>query len=338
MREKITICAFFIIAGIFAICIFESGIGNDDDFAGYYAQEKKSETVFISQDYLLPLEKVLLPIKKKDAKDIDLTAKAALVADNASGKIIYAKNSDEKLPIASLTKLSTALAILELSDKNFYSDPILDGKKIYNLDKNIIITKSAIGQEGNSASLAEGETIRASDLFAAMLISSSNDAAWALAEDAAHSLKDGGGIGDFVQSMNDMAAKEKMYSTHFSNPTGIDDKDNYSSAGDVLRAAQKFMRYYPETFALTKIKNKEIKSADGKRVHRLENTDKLLGKVAGIIGGKTGFTDEAGESLVLIVKNNSNGAIISAAIIGSKDRFGEMEKLINWVWSSYEWR
>lgn len=338
MRKKIAAVIFFVIAGILAISAFESTVGDNEKFADYQEREKRNEAVFASQNHLLPLEKVLLPVKKNDMADIELTAKAVLAIDNASGTVIYEKDADKKLPIASLTKLATALTILELSDKNIYAIQGLAKKKIYNLDKPIVITKSAIDQEGDSGSLKEGEAIKASDLLAAMLIASSNDAAWALAEDAGREAEKGGGIGDFIGLMNELARNEKMDETHFSNPTGIDDKENYSSASDALRAAQKLMQYYPAAFALTKIKRMDIASADGGQIHRLENTNKLLGKMAGIIGGKTGFTDEAGESLALIVKNNANGAVISAAIIGSKDRFGEMEKLLNWIWNSYEWK
>lgn len=338
MIKKTAVFLFIVFIGILATSAFESTVGGSEEFAGYQNQEKRSENIFASQNYLLPLEKVLLPVKKTDAAEISLTAKAVLAVDNSSGKVIYEKNADKKLPVASLTKLSTALTILELSDKNIYADKDFQRKNIYNLDKPVVISKSAIAQEGNSGSLIEEESIRASDLLAAMLIASSNDAAWALAEDVARSMKDGGEIKDFIQLMNDLSAEEKLSETHFSNPTGIDDAENYSSAGDVLRVAQRFMRYYPEAFALTKIKSMEIKSADGKQIHRLENTDKLLGRMEGIIGGKTGYTDEAGESLALIVKNNSSGIIISAVVIGSKDRFGEMEKLVNWVWKSYEWK
>lgn len=329
---------FFIIVGILATSAFESNVGDNEKFADYQEREKRNEAVFTSQNYLLPLEKILLPVKKNDTADIDLTAKAVLVIDNASEKVIYEKNANQKLPIASLTKLATAFIILELSDKNIYANQGLAEKKIYNLNKPILIAESAIEQEGDDGSLKEGEAIKASDLLAAMLIASSNDAAWALAEDVGREMKKDSGISGFVGLMNDLAENEKLRETHFSNPTGIDDKENYSSASDVLRVAQKFMRYYPEIFALTKIKSMNIASVDGEQVHRLENTNKLLGKMAGIIGGKTGFTDEAGESLVLIVRNNASGVIVSAAIIGSKDRFSEMEKLINWVWSSYEWK
>ncbi len=338
MRKKGIALICFIVVEIFAIYIFESGIDNGEKISDYQEPEKRNEAVFSNQNYLLPFEKVLLPVRRSDVIDIELTAKAVLIVDDASGKIIYEKDADKKLPIASLTKLSTALTVLELSDKNIFIDKELAGNKIYDLEKPVIITGRAIEQEGNSVSFKEGEGVKADDLMAAMLIASSNDAAWALADDVGRSMKEGGNIDDFIRLMNKMAEDEKLHETHFSNPTGIDDEANYSSARDVLHVAQRLMHYYPETFALTKIKSKNISSTDGKRIHKVENTDKLLGKMEGIVGGKTGFTDEAGEALVLIVKNNANGAVIKVAIIGSKDRFGEMEKLVHWVWDSYEWK
>lgn len=336
MIKKIAVFLCIVFIGIFATSSFESNISDMEKPADHAVLEEKSETFFANRNYLLPLEKILLPIKKNDVSDIDLTAKTVLVIDNASEEVIYGKDAEKRLPIASLTKLATALTILELSDRNIYDD--LSERKIYNLNKSVVLSKSSIDQEGNSGTLKEAEVIKADDLMKAMLVASSNDAAWALAEDVAGTMKEGGEVSDFIQLMNDLAVKEKLKETHFSNPTGIDDKENYSSATDVLRIMQRLQRYYPDTFALTKTKSIDIKSSDGIETHHLANTDKLLGKMEGIMGGKTGFTDESGESLVLIVKNPKTGIIISTAIIGSKDRFGEMEKLVNWVWNSYEWK
>lgn len=298
-------------------------------------KESTNDIVYVNRNYLLPLEKVKVPIRKEGKTDVNIAAKSVLVIDDATNEIIYERNADKKLPVASLTKLSTAMVILRLADED--ADEKVAGKN-YNLDRIVTISASAVAQEGISGGLVEGERIKASDLFSIMLIASSNDAAWALAEDAGSILKSGGKVRDFVGRMNDFASEEGMNNTHFSNPTGLDDKDNYSSARDVVKIAQKFLRYYSDSFAVTAMKRADFVSENGEIRHHVENTDKLLGELPGIIGGKTGYTDEAGESLMLVVKNPANSSRIIAIVIGADDRFKEMKKLVNWVWETYEWK
>ncbi len=120
--------------------------------------------------------------------------------------------------------------------------------------------------------------------------------------------------------------------THFINSDGLDSPNNHSSALDIAKIFGYLINKHPEAFEILKIKNMIVYSFDGEIEHRLENTNEFLGKTDEIIAGKTGFTDEAGGSLVLLIKND-----IITVVLGSPDRFGESEKLINWLRTAYIW-
>lgn len=325
----------FIVGSVFESVFFRDGEGlllwqNSDS-----PENQTEEIVFTDRDYVLPIEDSLEPVKKDSYADINITAKAVFVIDEKSGNILYEKNSEKKLAVASLTKLTTAVTLLELMDGSSEAE---QSAVKYDLSKGVNISKVAVDAEGDSGALVMGERIKASDLFTIMLVASSNDAAVALAEDAAIAEGYSGGVRDFVAMMNEVAKKEGMENTHFSNPTGIDQKNHYSTARDVVKIAQIFLRRYPQFFAVTKMKSADIKSEDGKIEHRIKSTNELLGEIPEIDGGKTGYTREAGESLLLVVKNPMNNYRVIAVVIGANDRFSEMKKLVSWVWDNYEWK
>lgn len=305
---------------------------------GYFfknsAVQQRDFPVF-SQTYLLPIERVLTPEKKNDWRAIEVSAKSALAIDDLSGKILYEKSFGQRVAIASITKLVTAAVILGLADKNLHTD--IAGRN-YDLDKEVIINKSAVEAEGDSGALVVGEKIKARDLILIMLIASSNDAAFALAEDVALYSGQNTGVGYFVGLMNEFIRKNSLSDTSFANPAGIDDINNYSTAADVIKLSKIIFRTRPEIFEMSKIPEAKIVSADGKNNHFIKNTNKLIGLLPGIVGGKTGYTDEAGESLLLIVKNPFNNQKIMTVIIGADDRFAETKELVNWIWNSYEWK
>lgn len=294
------------------------------------------EIIFPDRNYLLPFERIKEPVRKSGASDIDITVKAALVIDEEDGKVLYEKAVDDKLAIASLTKLATAVTIMELSDGTVSGGESSGGN--YDLSRNVEISKAAVDEEGDSGHLIVGEKIKASDLVTMMLVASSNDAARALAEDVAKFEGYPGGVDDFVRVMNEVALKEGMLNTRFSNPTGIDRENQYSTAKDIVKMAKIFLRRYPKIFAATKYERIDIKSEDGKNNHYLQNTDKLLGQMPGIEAGKTGYTENAGETLLLAVGNTDGNSGIIAVVIGADDRFAEMKKLVGWIWETYEWK
>lgn len=299
--------------------------------------EKSENSFFLRHNYILPIEQPLPPYKKQGKEDIFVDAKAVLVVDGASGEALYEKNADQKVKIASLTKLATAGTMLDFI--KIENSNLIIKTENYSFEKNIEITKSAVEAEGDSGSLLVGEKIKAGDLLKIMLIASSNDAARAIAEDITkkNNIRERG-AGYFIELMNDFVIKEGLTDTHFTNPDGIDERDNYSTAKDIVELARILFKEYPEIFKITLIDKLSIKSADGKNNHFVVNTNKLLGNLQGIVGGKTGYTDEAGESLLLVVEDSTYQHRIVAVVIGANGRFTEMEKLVNWVWDTYEWK
>lgn len=301
------------------------------------APENTLDSFFLRRNYVLPLERIQLPARKDGANDILIDAKSVLVIDEAGGDALYEKDSNKKVRIASLTKLAAAAAMLDFIKMENSNLIIKAGN--YNLDSTVEITKSAVEAEGDSGSLLVGEKIKAGELLKIMLIASSNDAARAIAEDITKKNNiNEQGFGYFVGLMNNLAKREGLNETHFTNPDGIDEQDNYSTAEDVIKLSRSLLRNYPEIFAITRIDKINIKSEDGKIEHSTVNTNDLLGSLPGIVGGKTGYTDEAGESLLLAVEDSSHRHRIVAVVIGANGRFTQMEKLVNWVWDTYEWK
>jgi len=248
----------------------------------------------------------ILPKRNWSAPFLELGAQAALAIKTDGSRVYYNKNIETRRSVASLTKLMTAVIVLEN----------------YNLDEIIEIPLSAIRREGVRGDLKPDELITVRSLLSIMLIDSSNDAAFALAKKRA----------DFISLMNKKAKELGLANTHFSNSDGLDEPGNYSSALDIKKIFSYLVNTYPEAFEILKIKNMVVYSADGKIEHRLKNTNELLGKVDEVEVGKTGYTDEAGGSLILLTKNN-----IITVVLGSPDRFSESEKLIQWLKSAYIW-
>lgn len=301
-------------------------------------QPENGENEFLSRrNYVLPLEQILMPSRIAGKNDIFINAKAVLAVDEFSGKALYEKNAERKVKIASLTKLAAAGAMLDFI-KIENSNPIIK-KGNYSLDNIIEVSKLAVLAEGDSGYLLVGEKIKAGELLKIMLIASSNDAARAIAEDITEKNNSSAeGVGYFIGLMNNFAKKEGLFDTRFTNPDGLDERDNYSTAKDIVKLSRSLLKNYPEIFEITRIDKINIKSEDGKNDHLIKNTNKLLGNLSGVVGGKTGYTDEAGESLLLVVEDPASRHRIVAVVIGANGRFTEMERLANWIWDTYEWK
>lgn len=247
-----------------------------------------------------------LPRRNWSVPALELNVEAALAMRPDGGRIYYNKNMEARRPVASLTKLMTAIIVLEN----------------YDLNEIIRITKSDIEKEGSQGELKPAEELTVRSLLDIMLIDSSNDAASSLARQRP----------DFVSLMNQKAKDLGLLNTHFTNPDGLDEEANYSSAFDIAKIFIYLYSTYPEILDVLKTQNMVVYSADSKIMHRLQNTNELLGRMNEIIGGKTGYTDKAGGSLILLTKNN-----IITVVLGSPDRFGESEKLIRWLETAYIW-
>lgn len=257
------------------------------------------------------------PVLKKDVPKIsELTTHSYLVYDTGSEKIIASSDAQNPAPVASLTKLTTALAVSR------------------NLNPTDIVTVPADVTEdipNPKMGLVTGEKITVSSLVEAMLVGSCNDAAELLA----YALGDGDKE-QAIQLMNQLAEDLGLKRTRYANTTGFDDPNAYSTATDVLTVALEVNRS-PWLTAVLSESSGTVSSVDGKFVHYFSTTSNLLeDKNDIIIGGKTGYTDEAKGNLAVFAKSPSDSEII-AVLLGSEDREGEMKKLLDWVFFAYNW-
>lgn len=269
----------------------------------------------LSQAFLLPLaEASYFPLRDFNIAEPVIGAKAAVLFDTRSGKLLYQKDAFRQLPIASLTKLMTAVVIIEE----------------LNLDSIVTVLAEDLNVDGYGADLVKGEKIKAVDLLKIMLIKSSNDAALVF-----QSFTQQQGI-DMVDKMNQKAATLGMNSTRFTNPAGLDD-DAFSTAADLVKLVQ-YVGKHRLIWQILTIPSIEVTSADGIYKHNIVNTDRLLGQVPDIIGGKTGFTDRAIGTMILVVNVDRGFSNLIGVVLGSNDRFSDVRKIIEWGRMAYRWR
>ncbi len=320
-RKKETRIIIIIVAGFIFLATFLEGIIllNEISELYFYRQINKSQGMASILSGQKKLIKELKEIKReklieKNFRNLKINAKEAIsVKINKDGKekILFQKNRHQPLPIASITKLMTALTVIKLENND--------------LSKMIIVTKKAVNQDGDSK-LKEGEKISIKNLLYMALIESSNDAAFALTEPI--------GEKKFVQLMNLNASKIGLQHTYYFNPTGLEPDDqnkpiNYSTAEDLIILTKYIIENYPQIFEITKQRSYIISDPNKMGRHIIsQNTDKLLGKVSGIIGGKTGWTPRAGGCLLLVLNDPDNNGYFVNVVLGSNNRFGDMEKII----------
>lgn len=233
-----------------------------------------------------------------------ISARNVFVMDRNSRIVLYQKSADQKIYPASTTKMLTALVVLDNFD----------------LQKKILVTRSyPIGQ---NLGLKPGEILTVEQLTYAMLVESANDAAEVLAENFP------GGREKFIEAMNIKAVQIHLANSYFTNPTGIDEDGHYSTASDLARLADMALKN-PEFSRIVATENAVIAT------HVVTNVNQLLGKIQGVIGVKTGYTEGAGQSLVTLVDRDSHPVLIS--LLGSEDRFRDTEKIIDWIYVNFKW-
>lgn len=216
---------------------------------------------------------------------LNLNAESAILIDAASGKILYEKNPDTKLPMASMTKIMSMLIIME---------NIHNGTLSYT-DK-VIISKNASSMGGSQVFLQEGEEYKVEDLLKCIAVSSANDAVVAMAE------KVSGSVEAFVELMNQKAQELGLTNTRFSNPHGLDNENHYSTARDMSKLAQELLKY-EDILKFTSIYEDYLTKPDGSQIW-LVNTNRLVRFYDGVDGLKTGYTTEAGYCLTATAKKN----------------------------------
>jgi len=250
-----------------------------------------------------------LPIRNWSINQPEIEAKATLIFGVEKNKILYQKNIEQVLPIASLTKLMTGLIVLEKMD----------------LDQVITISQEAVKAYGDNGGLVIDEKISVKNLLYVLLMESSNDAAVALAEVFKEV--------PLVDLMNKKAEELGLENTHFTDPTGYN-PTNLSTALDLAELV-KYSLEQPLIWQILKTPNIDLSSADGLINHHLINTNQLLGHWSGIIGGKTGYTDEAQGCMILVIEQIYENLVI--IVLGAEERFLATEKLINWAKKAYIW-
>lgn len=246
--------------------------------------------------------------------DISLNAEAVAVYEVRSEKFLYRENTEKILPIASITKLMTTLIVHETLE---------DGVTIE-------VPKEAVEQYGNSG-MRTGELISKENLSAYALLSSSNDAAYALAYSVGERLIPGEGVSAFIDAMNVKAEELGLTNTKFQNPTGLDisavEVGAVSSASDVSKLLAYIYSNYPDLLEPTRQEVMYIYNEEGE-YHLGENTNILLNKINNIKGGKTGYTDLAGGNLTVIFDSGFNSPVVITALGSTyQGRFTDIEQL-----------
>lgn len=260
--------------------------------------------------------------KDKKAENLEISAKSAISVYLPDGKensqkILFKKNIESKLPIASLTKLMTARIVLEN----------------YDLKEIIRINKESLRFE-NESNLKVGEKFKIGNFLYLLLIESNNNAAYVFSDLI--------GEEKFVELMNLEAKKIGMENTIFTNPTGLDAEiSNLSTSQDLVKLAEIISKENPLIWKILSLPEYDFYDSDGIFLYRLKNTDKLLldpNLRSVIIGGKTGETLKSKQSLLLVLKAPNEKGYLINIILNSEDRFGEMKKLIDWTNKSYQWQ
>lgn len=241
-----------------------------------------------------------------------LNSRVALVYDRSSGRVLYEKNGNKQTPMASTTKIMTAIVVMENS----------------NLSDIVTIDSKSAGTGGSSLGLKKNDKITVNDLLYGLMLRSGNDSAVALA------IHIGGSIEGFAEMMNQKAKELKLINTHFVVPHGLDKEGHYTTAYELAKMAD---------YALKIDKIKEIVSTKtctisiNNKPKIITNTNELLGSVNGVYGVKTGFTNGAGRCLVSSCKRNNLDII--TVVIGAdtkKYRTADSIKLIEYTYKNYK--
>lgn len=244
------------------------------------------------------------------AESVTLPAKAMCVMEASMGRVLYEKNKAEIMPMASTTKIMTALTAIE---------------NCIDLDKKFEISPKAVGTPGTSIYLRKGEIMSTRDLLLGLMLVSGNDASVAIAEHVSGSTK------NFVEKMNKTARKIGAFDTHFDNTHGLDSKTHYTSAYD-LALITSYALKNPTFKEIVSTKNAKIVTDSGKTRY-LRNKNKLLFSLDGCVGVKTGFTNDAGRCLVSACERD--GMTVVCVVLNCGPMFEESKTLLEKAFNEY---
>lgn len=239
------------------------------------------------------------------------SARSACVLDMQTGRVLYAHEEHARLPMASTTKVMTALLAIELGD----------------LDSEVVCSGNAFGVSGTSIYLQEGERLTLYQLLLGLMLSSGNDAAVAIAEHI------GGSVDGFAALMNARAKEIGAGNTRFVNPHGLPDEGHYTTAYDLALIAREAM--HNETFREIVSMQRASIPWEGRTYNRqLNNKNRLLSDYEGATGVKTGFTSKAGRCLVFGAERE--GLELIGAVLGCPDWFDEAARLMDRCYADYD--
>lgn len=232
-----------------------------------------------------------------------ISARSSLLYDLTTNKTLFEKNSSERVPMASLTKIMTAMIAIE------------SGIKEFRISNNDLIGEDSMG-------LSEGEILSLDELLYGLILHSGNDAAEALASNYP------GGRDAFIKAMNNKARSLGLLNTHFTNPTGLEgDGKQYTTSFDLLVITREVLKY-PLFAKITRTFDYNIPFTLSHKAFYLENETNLLTSYPGVLGVKTGYTPEAG--LCLVTYLNYKGHDIVGILLGSENRRQEMKDLLDY--------
>ena len=271
------------------------------------------------------------PVKKEYALNLSIaSAHSAVILDADSGTILYDRNASEKRQVASLTKMLTALIVIERVKD--LEEPVTIGDEIY-----IEGTRIGCPRTGfcNGNRLKIGERVSVRNLLRAMLMNSANDAATALGKHL------GGTSDGFAKIMNARALELGLSDSHFCTPSGLEidgrETECYSTAHDMALIASEALKH-PLLWEIMRNEKMTFTSIDGDYEHEIFNTDELLGQFPNLLGTKTGFTPLAGRSLLAAATNNDGQHPVIAVVLDDTARFENIRSMFHWSFGAFDWR
>lgn len=238
-------------------------------------------------------------------KALGVSAQSAILMEGTAGNVIYGKNENAKLPMASTTKIMTALCAIENSEPN----------------ELVAVNPAAIGIEGSSIYLKKGEKLTMRELLLGLMLNSGNDAAVAIAYAVS------GSVDDFAKLMNKTAEKIGVKNTHFSNPSGLDDSEHYTTAYDLAKITAYALKNKEFKNIVSTYRNTISDTVSGQQRY-LKNHNKLLKMYDGCIGVKTGFTKKSGRCLVSAAERN--GVMLVAVTLNAPDDWNDHINMLNY--------
>lgn len=303
---------FFIVFFILAVSSIQEIIArnyNDN------ANQVISRNINITEDIVISAVPLISSIPSESSKPVVSAQSAVLI--NAGGNIIYELNPHKRLPMASTTKIMTAIVAIESGVP---------------LDKTVKITKEMTGAEGSSIYLYENERFTLLDLIYALMLNSANDSAEAIAVSVA------GSIEEFADMMNEKARELELKDTNFTNPHGLDSELHYTTAYELAKISAYALQN--ETFRkITQEKNRLIypKNQDGsdnkEGARYLRNHNKMLRTYKDAIGVKTGFTKRSGRCLVSAAERD--GTMLVAVTLNASNDWNDHAEMLNFGFDNY---